>query len=136
MPKYNIFEEFVEENIKEKHDALMVQTRALFNASNIISDAMISCSKSQKELSKYLGLSKGYVSRLLSGTENISLKNFAKILFMLGYELNISSTKIKSDTNDNVIWADFGKTVSRVSFESSVVETSSPWSDSFIQKVI
>jgi len=136
MPKYNVFEEFIDENVREKHELLMAQTRALINASNIINDAMNSWSKSQKELSQHLGLSKGYVSRLLSGTENISLKNFAKILHLLGYNLSMSAVKIKSDEPDNIIWADFAKADSQVSFESSITEKSSPWSDSLIQKAI
>ena len=136
MPKYNVFEEFIDENVREKHELLMAQTRALINASNIINDAMNSWSKSQKELSQHLGLSKGYVSRLLSGTENISLKNFAKILHLLGYNLSMSAVKLKSDEPDNIIWADFAKADSQVSFESSITEKSSPWSDSLIQKAI
>jgi len=136
MPKYNVFEEFIDENVREKHELLMAQTRALINASNIINDAMNSWSKSQKELSQHLGLSKGYVSRLLSGTENISLKNFAKILHLLGYNLSMSAVKIKSDEPDNIIWADFAKADSQVSFEYSIAEQSSPWSDSLIQKAI
>ena len=136
MPKYNVFEEFIDENVREKHELLMAQTRALINASNIINDAMNSWSKSQKELSQHLGLSKGYVSRLLSGTENISLKNFAKILHLLGYNLSLSAVKLKSDEPDNIIWADFAKADSQVSFESSITEKSSPWSDSLIQKAI
>lgn len=136
MPKYNVFEEFVDEDVREKHELLMAQTRALINASNILSDAMTTWSKSQKELSQHLGFTKGYVSRLLSGTENISLKNFAKILYMLGYELNMSAARIKSDEAGNVIWADFGKTDSHVSFECSVAETPSPWADILKQKAI
>jgi AraC-like DNA-binding protein len=136
MPKYNVFEEFIDEDVREKHELLMAQTRALINASNIINDAMNSWSKSQKELSQHLGLSKGYVSRLLSGTENISLKNFAGVLHMLGYELNMSAEKIKSYEAGNIIWADFVKADSQVSFESSTAEKSSPWSDSLIQKAI
>lgn len=136
MPKYNVFEEFVDEKVREKHELLMAQTKALIDASNILNDAMNSWSQSQKVLSAHLGLSKGYVSRLLSGTENVSLKNFAKILHMLGYELNMSAVKVKSNGQDKVIWVDFGKSDSSVSFECSIDENPSPWSDSFIQRVM
>lgn len=135
MPKYNIFEEHIDESVRGKHDLLMAQTQALFDASNLISEAMDFSSMSQKELSEHLGISKGYVSRLLSGTENVSLKNLARILHLLGYKLNLSMVKTVADIKDNVIWADFGKTGTPVRLECSVTEDSSPWSE-IIQRVI
>lgn len=127
MPKYNVFDEYIDEDIREKHNIEMTQSRVLFDASNLLSDAMNISLMSQKEISENLGLSKGYVSRLLSGTENISLKNLAKILFMLGFELKLSIKKIVSGKNENVVWADFGKTESEVKVECSTIESSSPW---------
>lgn len=137
MPQYNAFEEYIGDSVREKHDALMAQTRALFDASNLLNDAMNSSLLSQKELSKYLGISKGYVSRLLSGTENVSLKNLAKILHMLGYELNLSASQIISDKNENIIWADFGTSGPQSRIETcSVFESPSPWSDTYIPKAM
>lgn len=105
MPKYNVFEELVDESVKEEHKLLEAQCQALFNASDLLNDAMLESSLSQKELAQKLGISKGYMSRLLSGTENISLKNFAKWMHLLGYGINIVSEKNIDDSN--VHWVDF-----------------------------
>ncbi len=136
MPKYNIFENHIDEGIRVKHVELMAQTKVLFDASNLISDAMNSLNMSQKDLSKLLSISKGYSSRLLSGTENLSLKNFAKILHQLGYELNLSIKEIKSYNDDNVIWADFGESNSPIQIKSSLSESDSPWSETSYSKAM
>jgi len=74
MPKYNIFEDFINDDIREKHDEEMAQVRAILDASNLVSEAMHEKGMSQNELAKHIDVSKGYVSRLLSGSENVSLK--------------------------------------------------------------
>jgi transcriptional regulator with XRE-family HTH domain len=133
MPKYNIFEQFIDDDIKNQHNISMAQTKALHDASNLVCNAMDSSLMSQKELSKYLGISEGYVSRILSGTENLSIKNLSKILYMLGYELNLSANErgVCSDENDNIIWIDFSNNDSQVQVTCSISESnsSSPWLD-------
>jgi transcriptional regulator with XRE-family HTH domain len=135
MPKYNIFEDSIDSKIKKKHEILMAQTRALFDASNILSEAMNSTPMTQKELSKHLGISKGYVSRLLSGSENISLKNLSKILYQLDFELKLSSKKIIIQKNDDFSWSDSEKSNSNIKIKCSVLKKQSSWSDLNLPKV-
>ncbi|MCP4134764.1 MAG: helix-turn-helix transcriptional regulator [bacterium] len=129
MPKYNIFDEHINENIQEKHNLLLAQDKILFESSILINDAMLKANMTQTELASFLDISKGYMSRILSGTENISLKNLAKILYKLGYNITIQTTEIKTQ-DDNIFWADFSKNEADIHIESSVSELNSPWSNS------
>jgi transcriptional regulator with XRE-family HTH domain len=118
MPKYMIADDFISEEIQAKYDEEMAQGRALFNASNLISEAMYRKNISQNEMAKCIGVSKGYASRLLSGTENISLKNLARILHILGEDLVIS-TSFKAETA-KVVWPDFGASRENIKFNEEV----------------
>lgn len=134
MPKYNVFDESIDADVKEKHDALMAQSQLLFDASNIISDAMLDSGMNQQDLSGYLGVSKGYISRLLSGTENISLKNIAKILHKLDHKLSLKVEKINNDSGNNIVWVDFSNSnqIKDVHFEYTSSSTAENWSNETI----
>ena len=119
MAKYNIFEEFIPEEIKEKHDEEMAQVRAVLDASILISEALHEKNMSQNELAELIGVSKGYVSRLLSGSENVSLKNIARILHLLGKEIVIETKPVKP-AEGKVVWADFTGKRAKVSVEEPV----------------
>ena len=118
MPKYMITDDFIPDEIKDLHDEEMVQGRALFDASNLISEAMYRKNISQNEMAKRIGVSRGYASRLLSGTENVSLKNLARILHLLGEDL-VLSTSFKAG-NTNVVWPDFCTSRVNVRFKEEV----------------
>ena len=94
MSKYNLFEDSIPENLRSKHEEIKAQTWALLEFSDIIADLMHDNNLSQTELAKKLDVSRGYVSRLLSGSENISIKNAAGILFFLGKKLVFSTENI------------------------------------------
>jgi transcriptional regulator with XRE-family HTH domain len=94
MSKYNLFDDSIPENLRSKHEEIKAQTWALLEFSDIIADIMHDASLSQTELAKKLDVSRGYVSRLLSGSENISIKNAARILFFLGKKLVFSTENI------------------------------------------
>lgn len=136
MPKYNIFDEYIAKDVKEKHNELMAQAKALFNASNILSEVINSLNKSQKEIAECLNISEGYLSRLLSGTENISLKNFAKILFKLGYELQLSGKKFSLENQKNMVWVNFGESLEPDSISIHSSKRQNEWGNSTYQKAI
>ena len=85
MNGYDIKDHFFTED-KEKHylNEQFVQSEAIFEASNLINNAMMEKGFSQKQLSEEIGVSAGYISRLLSGNENMSVKNIARVLYALG----------------------------------------------------
>ena len=94
MSKFNIFDHAIPEKYKKQHESDKAQSEALIEASNIVYQAMKEKKINQIELAKQLGVSRGYVSRILSGNENMSIKNVARILHELGkkyiqYTINI-----------------------------------------------
>ncbi len=50
---------------------------------------------SRKELAEKLGKTKGFISQLLNGGRNLTLRSIADILHVLGYKAQIILTKIK-----------------------------------------
>jgi transcriptional regulator with XRE-family HTH domain len=48
---------------------------------------------SRKELAERLGKSKGFVSQLLNGGRNLTLRTVADILHVLGYKVNLTPYK-------------------------------------------
>lgn len=52
---------------------------------------------SRKELAERLGKSKGFVSQLLNGGRNLTLRTVADILYVLGYNVTITPHKKEVD---------------------------------------
>jgi len=84
MSGYNIFNNAIPAELKDAYNEEYAQTEALLNAANLISEAMEEQNINQTKLAEQLGVSRGYVSRLLSGNENMSIKNVARVLHVLG----------------------------------------------------
>jgi len=53
---------------------------------------------SRKELAERLGKSKGFISQLLNGGRNLTLRTVADILHVLGYKLNLTAEKVKKES--------------------------------------
>ena len=91
MTKYNIFNDVISENSKDYYNEDLAQTKALLRASNLIFEAMEDKGINQNDLAQKLKVSKGYVSRILSGHENMSIKNVARILYLLDKEFILTA---------------------------------------------
>ena len=129
MPKYVITDDYISDQVKAKYEEEIAQGRALFDASNLISEAMYRKNISQNEMAEKIGVSKGYASRILSGTENVSLKNLARILHLLGEKLVLDTIPGNISEVQNVIWADFSQHKVDISFDLSATEKSlAEWS--------
>lgn len=74
MSGYNIFNDSIPVELKDLYNEEYAQTEALLNAANLISEAMEEGRINQTELADLLGVSRGYVSRLLSGNEIMSFQ--------------------------------------------------------------
>lgn len=103
MAKYNIFDDVIDEKSQDYYNEDLAQTKAILKASNLIFEAMEQKGINQKELAKKLQVSKGYVSRILSGHENMSIKNVARVLCVLEKEFVLNTKDIikekKEDSN-------------------------------------
>jgi transcriptional regulator with XRE-family HTH domain len=84
MKGYDIFEQIVTPEIKDYFNEDLAQTTALLEASDLIYSAMEEKGLNQSQLAEKMGVSRGYISRILSGNENMSIKNVAKVLHVLG----------------------------------------------------
>ena len=91
MTKYNIFNDAINENSRDYYNEDLAQTKALLRASNLIFEAMEEKGINQNDLARKLKVSKGYVSRILSGHENMSIKNVARILYFLDKEFILTA---------------------------------------------
>lgn len=56
---------------------------------------------SRKELADRLGKSKGFVSQLLNGGRNLTLRTVADILHVLGYKVSLTPQKLRQECNVN-----------------------------------
>ena len=83
MKKYNLFSENLPKKEKAKFETEVAGDRAILDASELLHSVMRGFN--QKQLAEILGVTKGYMSRLLSGSENLSVKNVAMVLHALGY---------------------------------------------------
>ena len=112
MAKYNIFHDVIDENSKDYYNEDLAQTKALLKASNLIFEAMEEKGINQNELAKKLKVSKGYVSRILSGNENMSIKNVAQILCVLEKEFILNTKDIvkeKKEDSNILYFEDYAK---------------------------
>lgn len=61
------------------------------------------------ELAKCLGKSKGFITQILNGSRNFTLKTIADIFHVLGYTLKIEEEKYDQDQEKDVCIIDFYK---------------------------
>ena len=115
MSNYSLFNDSISDDIKDLYQEEYAETAAVLDAANLISEAMEEMGLNQTELARMLGVSRGYVSRLLSGNENMSIKNVARILFKLGKKYK--QTVIAIETNN-----DYGKVISFKDYTEKVAD--------------
>lgn len=132
MTNYSIFDEAIPEDLRERYNEEYAQTSAVLDAADLISEAMVAQGLNQKELAAKLGVSKGYVSRLLSGNENMTVKSVARVLHVLGfqYQQTVQMTDKAVESSNVVNFIDYLEktdTIPGIS-EVSVRHEKSDWS--------
>ena len=60
-------------------------------------------------LAKFMGKTKGYISQLLGGGRNLTLRSMADLAFHLGYEISIAFQKRKSYSKKEVFTLPWSK---------------------------
>ena len=94
----DILEENWSSNAKEELNLQMSQTKAILDAGDMIWNVMQSKGWKQKDLAEKMSVSKGYVSRLLGGMENLTVSTLARVMAILGEDLVLSV----SNKNENI----------------------------------
>jgi transcriptional regulator with XRE-family HTH domain len=72
---------------------LLAQEELILEATETICDILEDEKISRKELADRLGKSKGFVSQLLNGGRNLTLRTVADILHVLGYKIALTPYK-------------------------------------------
>lgn len=73
----------------EKHPDYWAELAMLYFSEDVL-DAMRAQSVTRAELARRLGTSPGHVTRLLSGSGNLTLATMSRMAFVLGLELHTS----------------------------------------------
>jgi transcriptional regulator with XRE-family HTH domain len=84
---------------------LMAQEDLIMEVTETLCELLEKEKVSKKELADRLGKSKGFVSQLLNGGRNLTLRTVADILHVLGYKVFLTTHKVgiqngKSETSD------------------------------------
>jgi transcriptional regulator with XRE-family HTH domain len=72
---------------------LLAQEELILEVTETICDILENEKVSRKELAERLGKSKGFISQLLNGGRNLTLRTVADILHVLGYKVALRAYK-------------------------------------------
>jgi transcriptional regulator with XRE-family HTH domain len=75
---------------------LWQQERCIFETTERLCELMELHKVSRSELAKRLGTSKGYVTQLLDGSTNMTLRTLSDVYLALGYEFHPADSPIES----------------------------------------
>jgi len=78
---------------------LLAREELILEVTETICDLLEIEKVSRKELADRLGKSKGFISQLLNGGRNLTLRTVADILHVLGYKVVLISHKLKQKIN-------------------------------------
>ncbi|MCC5815286.1 MAG: helix-turn-helix transcriptional regulator [Leptospira sp.] len=89
----DILEKDWTEQEKSEMEIQMIQTEKVLEAGNLIWDSLQELGWKQKDLASKLNVSKGYISKLVGGMENLTISNLARVLAIMGKRLSIGIEK-------------------------------------------
>ena len=78
---------------------LMAQGDLIMEVTETLCELLEKEKISRKELAERLGKSKGFISQLLNGGRNLTLRTVADILHVLGYKVSLIPQKLRQESN-------------------------------------
>ena len=84
MTEYDAFTADLGALERAAYEADLAETKALLDTTNLLNMALREAGIKQKDLAAQLNVTQGYVSRVMSGTENLTLRTVARFLYALG----------------------------------------------------
>ena len=78
---------------------LLAQEELILEVTEVLCGLLETETISKKELAERLGKSKGFVSQLLNGGRNLTLRTLADILHVLGYKVSLAPQKLRQKSN-------------------------------------
>lgn len=94
-PDKTLLEKYLED---PEFARLMAQEDLIMEVTETLCELLEKEKISRKELAERLGKSKGFVSQLLNGGRNLTLRTVADILHVLGYKVALRPHKIHGET--------------------------------------
>jgi transcriptional regulator with XRE-family HTH domain len=92
MEKYNFIDDLTMDWSEEEKLNFFIRkcrANAVIDAGNLVTDALENSGLKQKELAERLQVTKGYISRVMGGMENLTISTLASILGAMGKELKL-----------------------------------------------
>ena len=129
----NFFEEWVNES--DEHQKLVAQERLILEVTESIHEQMQAMGVNRTQLAERLGKSKAYISQLLSGSRNMTLRSLADISFALHKDIpSFSYDSCAEVAYENGDWQHSGNVVRMrdyhartESIETTEYETDDGW---------
>ncbi len=81
------------ETTSTQHRRLLQQERLILEVTEALSEALAHERLTKADLAAGLGKSKGFVSQILAGDRNLTLRTIADVADALGYEIHIEAMK-------------------------------------------
>lgn len=78
------------------------QEQLLFDATELISRAMVQQNVSKSELAKRIGKSKAYVTQVLGGQTNMTLRTLSDLADALGYDIELGAINLQTSQTVHV----------------------------------
>ena len=78
---------------------LLAQEELILEVTEVLCGILEQETISRKELAERLGKTKGFVSQLLNGGRNLTLRTVADILHVLGYKVTLKPQKLRKENN-------------------------------------
>ena len=94
--KTTILDEYLKD---EEFRRLFSQEDLIMEVTETLCELLEKEEVSRKELADRLGKSKGFVSQLLNGGRNLTLRTVADILHVLGYKVSLKPQKLRQESN-------------------------------------
>lgn len=79
---------------KTDYERLVVQETLILDATETIVELLERTGVSRQELATRLGKSKGFISQLLSGERNMTLRTLADLAYVLGYRVSLATNEL------------------------------------------
>ena len=92
-PEKTLMDEYLEE---PEFARLVAQGDLIMEVTETLCELLDKEGVSRKELADRLGKTKGFVSQLLNGGRNLTLRTVADILYVLGYKVTLTPHKLET----------------------------------------
>ena len=99
MKKDTLYENYIKDKDFER---IMMQEDLIMDVTETFCEILEREKIKKNTLAKFMGKTKGYISQLLGGGRNLTLRSIADLAFHLGYNIKIEFTKKRSLNKQNV----------------------------------